>query len=65
MAAHHLILTNTEKRDAIWQAINVKLIDIRSAFLARRDYRDYLSDDGIHPNEQGHLMISKNVLQQI
>lgn len=49
----------------IAQAANVKVIDIRSAFLARRDYRDYLSEDGIHPNEQGHWMISQIVLQQI
>ena len=49
----------------IAQTANVKLIDIRSAFLERRDYCEYLSDDGIHPNEQGHSMISQIVLQQI
>jgi len=49
----------------IAQTANVKLIDIRSAFLEKRDYCDYLSVDGIHPNEQGHSMISQIVLQQI
>ena len=49
----------------IAQTANVKIIDIRSVFLQRRDYFDYLSDDGIHPNEQGHSMISQIVLQQI
>lgn len=49
----------------IAQTANIKLIDIRSAFLERRNYRDYLSDDGIHPSEQGHTMISQIVLQQI
>ncbi len=49
----------------IAQSANVKLIDIRSAFLERRDYCDFLCADGIHPNEQGHSMISQIVLQQI
>ena len=49
----------------IAQVANVNLIDIRSVFLERRDYCDYLSDDGIHPNEQGHSMTSQIVLQQI
>ena len=49
----------------IAQSASVKLIDIRSAFLERRDYFNYLSDDGIHPNEQGHSMLSQIVLQQI
>ena len=49
----------------IAQSASVKLIDIRSAFLERRNYCDYLSADGIHPNEQGHSMISQIILQQI
>ena len=49
----------------IAQTAKLKLIDIRSAFLERRDYCNYLSDDGIHPNEQGHSMLSQIVLQQI
>lgn len=49
----------------IAQTANVKLIDIRSAFLERRDYCNYLSDDGIHPNEQGYSMLSQILLQQI
>ncbi len=35
------------------------LIDIRSAFLERRDYRSLICHDGIHPNEDGHRLISK------
>ena len=46
------------------QTAGVKLIDIRSAFLARRDYCDYLSADGIHPNNAGHSLIASAVLQQ-
>lgn len=44
---------------------DVKLLDIRSAFLERRDYCDLLSADGIHPNEDGHDLIAEQILQQI
>jgi len=49
----------------IAQTAGVKLIDIRSAFLARRDSFDYLSPDGIHPNHVGHSLIASTVLQQL
>ena len=49
----------------IAQNANVKLIDIRSAFLERRNFSDYLSGDGVHPNMQGYWMISQIVLRQI
>lgn len=47
------------------QTAAVKLIDVRSAFLVRRDYCDYLSADGIHPNNAGHALIANTILQQI
>ena len=37
---------------------NVTLLDVRSAFLERRDYTRFLCDDGIHPNAQGHALIA-------
>lgn len=37
---------------------HVSLIDIRSAFLQRRDYSELLCKDGIHPNKKGHDLIS-------
>ena len=37
----------------------IRLLDIRSAFLAKKDYSDYLCDDGIHPNEKGHQLIAQ------
>lgn len=49
----------------IAQAANVKLIDIRSAFLRMRDYSCFLCDDGIHPNEAGHRLIADEALLQI
>jgi lysophospholipase L1-like esterase len=36
-----------------------QLIDIRSAFLERRDYARLICDDGIHPNLDGHELITK------
>jgi lysophospholipase L1-like esterase len=42
---------------ALSEARNVPLVDIRAAFLARRDWRDSLCEDGIHPNGEGHRLI--------
>jgi len=36
----------------------VPLIDIRSAFLRKKDFTPYLCADGIHPNDAGHRLIS-------
>lgn len=49
----------------IAQVANVKLIDVRSAFLRLRDYSSFLCDDGIHPNEAGHNLIAGEVLLQV
>jgi lysophospholipase L1-like esterase len=38
---------------------DVMLVDVRAAFLAQRDYRDSLCEDGIHPNGEGHRLISE------
>ena len=32
-------------------------VDLRSAFLEKRNYSSLLCPDGIHPNEDGHLLI--------
>lgn len=38
---------------------NAPLIDIRRAFLESRNYSGLFCDDGIHPNEAGHSLISE------
>ena len=38
------------------------VIDITSVFLERRNYFDYLCEDGIHPNEAGHQLIEEAIL---
>ena len=42
---------------------HVPLIDIHKAFLESRDYLNMYCEDGIHPNEAGHSLIS-NVIQK-
>jgi len=47
--------------DEIAEEEKIPMIDIRSAFLKNNDYREYLCEDGIHPNKKGHLLISKAI----
>ncbi len=35
------------------------LIDVRQPFLMKRDYYNYLCEDGIHPNERGHAIMNQ------
>lgn len=44
--------------------IKVPLIDIRSGFMRMKSFSDYLCADGIHPNEKGHLLISKAIREK-
>jgi acyl-CoA thioesterase-1 len=34
-------------------------VDVRDAFLSRRDYSRYICADGIHPNREGHALMEK------
>ena len=43
----------------------VPVIDITSPFLVRKDYRDYLCSDGIHPNEEGHRIIADAICDYV
>lgn len=40
------------------------LIDCRTEFLMKPDFLDFLSDDGIHPNQAGHDLIAECVIRQ-
>lgn len=40
---------------------NVPLINIRRSFLRQNRYGDFLCEDGMHPNERGHVLISKTL----
>ena len=37
------------------------LVDISSAFMKKRNYRELICDDGIHPNERGHELIAHTI----
>lgn len=53
---------------AVWKlgaAKGVPVIDITSPFLVRKDYRDYLCSDGIHPNEEGHRIIADAICDYV
>lgn len=45
--------------------MKIPLIDIRSGFLSKDNYSDYLCSDGIHPNEKGHLLIFKALQKRV
>ena len=45
--------------------LNVKLFDIRTRFLQERRIGDFMSLDGIHPNEKGHALIRETVLERL
>lgn len=44
---------------------NVPIIDITSKFLEIKNYSDLLCDDGIHPNEKGHMVIADAIKEHI
>jgi lysophospholipase L1-like esterase len=41
------------------------MIDIRGAFLEQADFREYLCEDGIHPNKKGHALMAGRILELI
>ena len=41
--------------------MQVPVIDITTPFLSQHDYRDYICEDGMHPNEKGHALIARTV----
>ena len=42
-----------------------RLIDLRAAFLERRDTFSFMCKDGIHPNQNGQLLMGQTVVQAI
>lgn len=44
---------------------NVSVIDITSAFLEHRNYKEFICEDGIHPNEKGHEIIAQAITNHI
>jgi len=49
----------------ISQQLNVRLIDIRKAFLKAGNLMELLCQDGIHPNEKGHEIMASCLTEYI
>ena len=62
MSGHELYNVATWK---VAQRTGAQWIDITSDLLLGHQYRRYLCDDGIHPNEQGQARIANMILQAI
>ena len=59
----HGLYNRTVKKVA--HETHVKMIDIRTAMKKAGDLADLISDDGIHPTEQGYNAISKTIYENI
>lgn len=44
---------------------NISIIDITSKFLEQKNYSLFLCEDGIHPNEEGHKLISEAIQEHV
>ena len=44
------------------QTLSCKYIDVREPFLLKRDYYNYLCEDGIHPNEKGYELMNQTIV---
>ena len=62
MSGHELYNLATMR---VAQRTGTQWIDVTSGLLKDHNYRAYLCDDGIHPNERGHRMIAEAVLQSL
>lgn len=62
MSGHELYNMATWK---VAQRTGAQWIDITSDLLIGHQYRQYLCDDGIHPNELGQARIANTILQAI
>lgn len=47
------------------KSLSCDLIDVRTPFLMKRDYYNYLCMDGIHPNEKGYALINHAVADYV
>lgn len=43
----------------------VPVIDITSVFLEKKNFSDYICEDGIHPNEHGHALIESAIIDYL
>lgn len=66
-------ITNIQRHQELYNFLNYKtavkndckFLDIRSYFLSKRDFLDSFCEDGVHPNEEGHLEIANEIIRQL
>ena len=46
-------------------ANEIPVIDITSVFLEKPNYSEYLCEDGIHPNKEGHALIAEAIKEHV
>ncbi|MEA5003108.1 MAG: SGNH/GDSL hydrolase family protein [Christensenella sp.] len=51
--------------EQIADSLGIHIINVRSAFLRQNDYREFICEDGIHPNEKGQALIEQEFLTYI
>lgn len=49
--------------ELVGRAEGVPVAPVRAAFLGAPDYREYMSEDGIHPNEDGYRLVARAIWQ--
>ncbi|MFZ2634992.1 MAG: SGNH/GDSL hydrolase family protein [Rectinemataceae bacterium] len=62
---HQIYRWHERYNEAVWETALDKdcpIVDIRAAFLEHKNYRDYICNDGIHPNKAGHRLIEEALL---
>jgi lysophospholipase L1-like esterase len=62
MSGHELYNLATMR---VAQRTGVQWIDVTSGLLRDNHFRDYLCDDGIHPNEMGQRKMAEAIIQKI
>lgn len=66
-------ITNIQRHQELYNFLNYKVavkndckfLDVRSYFLAKRDFLSSFCKDGVHPNEQGHMEIANEIIKQL
>jgi len=59
---HEHYSRTTEK---LAEALSCPLIDLRMPFLLSHRYRNLLSADGIHPTEEGHMLVEQTIAEAL
>ncbi len=51
--------------ERVAEKFDIALVDLRGAFLTSHNFKTLISDDGIHPTEDGHNLINRTVTNAV